>query len=81
MTSMRRATTTALLSQCTGDDYGPAVATTKRKTPQRTVGVDDELWEAAQRIAARRRERVSDVLRRALVDYVERHKDPARGDS
>lgn len=51
-----------------------------RKTPQHTVGVDNELWQAAMRIARKRRERVSDVLRRALVDYVERHKDMAADD-
>lgn len=50
---------------------------TVRKTPQRTVGVDDELWQKAQRIARKRREKVSDVLRRALVEYVEQHADDA----
>ena len=47
---------------------------TVRKTPQRTVTVDDELWNAAMAIAAKRREKVSDVIRRALVDYVDQHK-------
>lgn len=47
---------------------------TIRKTPQRTVGVDDELWQAAQEIAKKRREKVSDVLRRALVVYVDEHR-------
>lgn len=79
MTGMRRATATALLSHCPGSDYGPDVATTKRKTPQRTVGIDDELWESAQTIAAKRRERVPDVLRRALVEYVERHRELLNG--
>jgi predicted transcriptional regulator len=49
---------------------------TVRKTPQRTVGVDDELWQKAQRKARRRREKVSDVLRRALVEYVDDEDDP-----
>jgi len=50
--------------------YAPGVATT-RKTPQRTVGVDDELWADCHAIARVRRQRVSDVLRGALVAYRE----------
>lgn len=42
---------------------------TTRKTPQRTVGVDDELWADCHAIARARRQRVSDVLRAALVAY------------
>jgi len=41
------------------------------ETRNRNVRVDDELWEAAQAKAARRRESVSDVIRRALLDYIE----------
>jgi hypothetical protein len=41
------------------------------ETKIRTVRVDDELWEAAQAKAKRRRESVADVLRRALLAYVE----------
>ncbi len=59
------------MSQCPGSGYGPAVAATKRKTPQRTIGIDDEPWEAARHIARKRRERVPDLLRRALDEYVE----------
>jgi predicted transcriptional regulator len=40
-------------------------------TKIRTVRVDDELWEAAQEKAKRRRESVADVLRRALLAYIE----------
>jgi len=40
------------------------------ETRNRNVRVDDELWEAAQAKAARRRESVSDVIRRALLAYV-----------
>lgn len=46
--------------------YAGGVATT-RKTPQRTVGVDDELWADCHAIARVKRIRVSDVLRAALV--------------
>jgi predicted HicB family RNase H-like nuclease len=45
----------------------PRVATTKI----RGVRIDDELWEAAQEKAAKRRESVADVIRRALLDYIE----------
>ncbi len=40
------------------------------KTPQRTVRVDDELWAAAKATAAARDEAVSEVIVRALEDYV-----------
>jgi hypothetical protein len=39
--------------------------------PVRTVRVPDELWQAAQDKAWSRRESVADVIRRALVAYVE----------
>ena len=39
-------------------------------TPSHNVRVDRALWQAAQAKAAKRRESVSDVVRRALVDYV-----------
>jgi len=41
------------------------------ETKVRTVRVDDELWEAAQVKAKRRRESVADVIRRALLAYTE----------
>jgi predicted transcriptional regulator len=50
------------------------------QTPQHTVRIDDELWDAAQRIAALRRETVSDVVRCALVEYVDKHPRPASED-
>lgn len=40
------------------------------ETKVRTVRVDDALWQAAQTKARRRRESVSDVVRRALLEYV-----------
>jgi predicted HicB family RNase H-like nuclease len=40
------------------------------KTPIRTVRVGGPLWEAAQKAAAERGESVSDVVRRALAEYV-----------
>jgi predicted transcriptional regulator len=42
-------------------------------TKLRNFRVDDEIWERAQKIAADRRETVSAVLKRALVEYVERY--------
>lgn len=44
------------------------------ETKNRNVRVDDELWEAAQAKAKDRRESVSDVIRRALLAYVEEGK-------
>jgi hypothetical protein len=40
-------------------------------TKVRTVRVDNELWEAAQAKAKDRRESVADVIRRALLAYIE----------
>jgi len=40
-------------------------------TKVRTVRVDDELWEAVQEKAKRRRETVAAVIKRALLAYVE----------
>lgn len=40
-------------------------------TKIRGVRVDDELWQRAQERAAERRESVADVIRRALLAYVE----------
>ena len=42
-------------------------------TKLRNVRVDDRLWAQAKRIAASRRETLSAVIKRALVEYVERH--------
>ena len=40
------------------------------KTPIRTVRVGDSLWQAAQAAAEQNDETVSDVVRRALEQYV-----------
>lgn len=40
------------------------------ETKIRTVRVDDELWQDAQKVAKARRESVADVIRRALLAYV-----------
>jgi len=68
----------AVLSQCPGSGYRADMPPTKRKTPQRTVGIDDPLWEKCLRIAEVRRETMADVLRRAAVDYADKygHLDP-----
>lgn len=42
-------------------------------TKLRNVRVDDRLWDAAKRIAAARRETLSAVIKRALLEYVEKH--------
>lgn len=41
------------------------------ETKVRTVRVDDELWQAAQEKAKKRRETVAAVIKRALLAYVE----------
>jgi len=61
-------------------DYGLTVPTS-RKTPQRTVAIDDELWERVRQIAATRRETISEVIRRALVAYETEHRKLLADDS
>lgn len=41
--------------------------------PARAVRVEDELWNAAKAIAAKRGDSLSDVMRDALRRYVKRH--------
>lgn len=42
-------------------------------TKLRNVRVDERLWNEAKRIATERRETLSAIIKRALVEYVERH--------
>jgi len=46
-----------------------------RRTTQHTVGVDDELWADCMAIAKVRRQRLSEVIRGALVAYREQNRD------
>jgi predicted transcriptional regulator len=62
-----------VLSHCPGTGYRSGMPTI-RKTPQRTFAIDDEIWKKVSRIAKIRRETMSDVMRRAVVDYFEKHK-------
>lgn len=63
--------------QSLGSSYALRVADAKReivrKIPQHTVSVENALWQKVKRIAAKRHERISDVIRRALVAYVEQY--------
>lgn len=43
---------------------------TSEGTTRRSVRISDEIWLAALTKARRRRETISDVLRRALVTYI-----------
>lgn len=43
---------------------------TGKGTPRRTVRIEDETWDAAKVEAESRGETLSDVIRRALIDYV-----------
>lgn len=45
-----------------------------RRTPQRTVGVDDELWEDCLLIAEAKRQNLTDVMRAALVEFREENR-------
>ncbi len=42
----------------------------QEKTPRRTVRVPDEVWQPASRKARDSGENVSEVIRRALADYI-----------
>lgn len=42
-------------------------------TKLRNIRVDEPLWREAMRIAGERRETLSAVIKRALVEYVERY--------
>lgn len=41
-------------------------------TPRRSIRVEDELWQAATEAAEHRGENLSDVLREALRQYIDR---------
>jgi predicted transcriptional regulator len=43
------------------------------KTPLRALRVPDDLWHRAQAVAKERGETLSDVMRDALWDYVEKY--------
>jgi predicted transcriptional regulator len=43
------------------------------KTPKHGVRISDDLWQAAQRVAADRDETLTEVIRRALERYVKEH--------
>lgn len=51
----------------------PAPRKGKTVMRNRVVRCEDELWEAAQAVAAERDEKLSDVVRASLVRYVKRH--------
>lgn len=54
--------------QCTVTDYALGMPPVRRTT-QRTVAVDDELWRDCMAIAKVRRQKLSEVIRGALVEY------------
>lgn len=58
---------------CPVTDYAPGMPPVRRTT-QHTVGVDDELWADCMAIAKVRRQRISEVLRAALVAYREQNR-------
>lgn len=54
---------------------GPSVRRVPNQpaTPNRTVRVPDEVWDAAKRVAADRGETITSVIIRALERYVRAH--------
>lgn len=54
---------------------GPSVPSVPNQpaTPNRTIRVSDEIWQAAMRVAHDRGETVTEVIVRALVRYVREH--------
>jgi hypothetical protein len=60
--------------QCPVSAYDADVPTV-RKTKQRTVVVDDELWADCHAIARARRTRVSDVIRAKLLEFRDENAD------
>lgn len=67
-------TATARAMQCPVSAYDADVPTV-RKTKQRTVVVDDELWADCHLIARARRTRVSDVIRAKLLEFRDENAD------
>ena len=69
------ASATSLLfrRRCNGTSWHRAGVPNMPATPNRTVRVSDELWEAAKRAASDQDETVTDVIRRALERYVRDH--------
>lgn len=57
-----------------GSGYRSRVAT-KRKTPQHTVAIDDQLWKDCMAIAGKRHRTLTDEIKDFLVRYRVRHKD------
>jgi hypothetical protein len=53
----------------------PTLATVPNqpKTPQRTVRVPDKVWHDAKTTAETQGETLSDVIRRALEQYIKKH--------
>lgn len=79
---LRRVDAMAVARDDLDDKYLESAWHTRRRVPFvlsrftkiRTVRVDDELWQAAQEKAKRRRETVAAVIKRALLAYVEDEK-------
>ena len=56
--------------------YRARVPPNQPATPNRTIRVPDEVWEAARRVAQDRGETLTAVIVRALVRYVREHPTP-----
>ena len=60
-----------MIQSDTGKCENLRVAPNKPKTPTVSVRIDPDLWQRAVKTAAGRGETASDVIRRALLAYVE----------
>lgn len=65
-------TTTAVLERCVGNGYGRPVATTPRKTPQRTLVVDPDEWAELAVAAKSAGTERAQVLRQFIKWYIRR---------
>jgi predicted transcriptional regulator len=43
-------------------------------TPKRSIRIDDELWDRATEVAAKRDENLSAIIRKALENYINEQK-------
>jgi hypothetical protein len=64
-----------LLRQCIGTRYRPGVPPIKRKTPQHTIAVDDDLWQDCLKIARKRHKTLTAEILDFLIRYRARYKD------
>lgn len=66
-------------AQVTGESHDEndiMVCVRAKGTPNRTIRISHEIWDAAAELADSLDETVADVVRESLVGYIELHNDP-----